>query len=181
MPPRIGSELPSGAVAGPATVSSAAAAAAAKGTGAGASGAAQGPWPPAAGGSGHANAARLPAGLSLNGVRPANVVRRELPSELWLYIFSFLDARTLACHCSTVSRYWSSLVLEAIKDREYAQHETFMLTHSRINIGAHRFCRDLNAMLHADDVPIVVSGDAGSGKSSMLTQWILEYDLMSPH
>ena len=155
MPPRVGAgDVPGGAVAGPAAASSAGTTAA-----------------KAAGASiVTGTVSRAPSALTF-----APMALRRLPAELWLHIFGFLDTRTLALYCSTVSRYWSALVLEAIKDREYAQHETFMLTHSRVNVGAHRFCRDVNALLDVDDVPIVVTADSGGGKSSMLTQWILEY------
>jgi hypothetical protein len=188
--PTTAPDVPGGAVAGPGTVpyaaknvadgtdaggsgptgAAAAAPAAAAAAAAAAAGLAGGRTP-----SGGLGSARVPEALSLEGVRAHGLAGRYLPSELWLRIFGYLDARTLALCCATVSHYWSSLALEAIKDREYAQHETFMLTHSRVNVGAGRFCRDMDALLAADDTPVVITADSGGGKSSMLTQWILKY------
>ena len=105
----------------------------------------------------------------------SNLMGDKLMPELWLYIFSYLSPRTLACSCASVSKYWASLALESVKDREFAQHETFMLSQPRLLVGMNRYCQKLNEYLRSSDAPLVVSSESGGGKSSLLIQWIQRF------
>lgn len=98
-----------------------------------------------------------------------------LANELLLHIFSFVDTRTLSCYCSSVCRAWRQLVLMAIKDREVAQHETFMLTHAQTHVECNSILLHMDYHLAQVGGPLVVVGESGSGKSTVLTHWILRH------
>lgn len=106
---------------------------------------------------------------------PRQDARELLAPELWLQIFSYVSPRVLATTCASVCRYWASLALESVKDREFAQHETFMLSQAQSFLGVDRYSDRIDEHLRESDLPLVVTGESGSGKSAALIQWISRF------
>jgi len=65
-------------------------------------------------------------------------------------------------------------------DREASDHEAFAQSRARVYIGRQAYydCLDQNA--RSDGAPLVVLGEAGSGKSALLSNWALRYRAMHP-
>ena len=65
-------------------------------------------------------------------------------------------------------------------DREALDHAAFCASRARVYIGRPRYFRRLDAHVDGDGPPLVVLGERGSGKSSLLANWALRYQVRAP-
>jgi tetratricopeptide (TPR) repeat protein len=59
--------------------------------------------------------------------------------------------------------------------REAALHEAFARVHAAGYVGRQAYYDRLDAQAAGDGLPLVVVGDAGSGKSALLANWVVRY------
>ena len=59
--------------------------------------------------------------------------------------------------------------------REAEKHEAFARSKARLYIGGEKYLRSLRSHNWKDNVPLVVTGESGSGKSALLANWALRY------
>ena len=65
-------------------------------------------------------------------------------------------------------------------ERYAAEHETFALTRTAVYIGRDEHLNALDRHVGGDGPPLVVTGDEGTGKSSLLANWAKDYQAASP-
>jgi nephrocystin-3 len=60
-------------------------------------------------------------------------------------------------------------------DRDAADHETFAQSRARVYIGREEYFRELDEHVRGDGQPLVITGESGSGKSALLSNWALKF------
>ena len=91
----------------------------------------------------------------------------ESPQELGEWVLADLTA-------IIDSLYPEGSIPDALA-REAEKHEAFARSKARLYIGGEKYLRSLRSHNWKDNVPLVVTGESGSGKSALLANWALRY------
>lgn len=65
-------------------------------------------------------------------------------------------------------------------ERETAEHEVFAASRANVYIGGQAYFKQLNTHCQSDELPLVILGESGSGKSALLANWALKYRAEHP-
>ena len=65
-------------------------------------------------------------------------------------------------------------------DRETAEHEAFAAARAKVYIGREAYFARLDAHAEGNELPLVVLGESGAGKSALLANWAIRYRLAHP-
>ena len=66
-------------------------------------------------------------------------------------------------------------------EKEASEHEAFAHAKYRVYIGRKDYFDRLDEHIEADDQPLIVLGESGSGKSALLANWAVNYRDKNPH
>ena len=65
-------------------------------------------------------------------------------------------------------------------DREIIDHELYADTRRRVYIGREEYFRKLEEHTGNHDLPLVITGESGSGKSALIANWVSRYRRQNP-
>jgi tetratricopeptide (TPR) repeat protein len=65
-------------------------------------------------------------------------------------------------------------------DRDASDHEIYAQSRSRVYIGREEYFTKLDEHVSGDGPPLVITGDSGSGKSALLSNWALRFRKNNP-
>ena len=65
-------------------------------------------------------------------------------------------------------------------DREIIDHEQYADTRRRVYIGREEYFRKLEEHAGSHDLPLVITGESGSGKSALIANWVTRYRRQKP-
>jgi nephrocystin-3 len=60
-------------------------------------------------------------------------------------------------------------------ERERIEHEAFALARTKVYIGREEYFKRINEHVKGNDLPLVLLGDSGSGKSALISKWVEGY------
>jgi len=66
-------------------------------------------------------------------------------------------------------------------DREAMEHEAYATSRAKVYVKRQEYFDRLNKHVAGDDIPLIVLGESGSGKSALLASWALEYRKVHPN
>jgi tetratricopeptide (TPR) repeat protein len=66
-------------------------------------------------------------------------------------------------------------------DREAAEHDAFAVSRAKVYLGRSSYYQTLNEHVKGHESPLLISGEAGFGKSALLANWALRYRKQNPN